>query len=108
VKYEDARAELASRCQQAYYNLGFERGHFAGMVDSSSPKQIGAPALRAFHRQISSAIAAAKLPRGKMVVALLDFTRAVARRAQLRIRSKPVKARGSGSPRELHNRRTAG
>jgi hypothetical protein len=78
VKYEDTRAELASRRQQAYYNLGFERGHFAGLVDSSSPKHMDAPALRAFRRQISSAVAEANLPKGKIVAALLDFTKAVA------------------------------
>jgi hypothetical protein len=76
ARYEDARTDLATRRAHSYYNLGYERGQFAGMAISSTSTETSGPALKAFHRWICLGISSVELPPHKIAAALLDVARA--------------------------------
>ena len=77
VRYEDARTDFACQREQAYYNLAYERGRFAGVAESSAAAGTSDPAVRAFQDQLCTAVAEAKLPKSKVAAALIDVARAV-------------------------------
>jgi hypothetical protein len=77
VRYEDARTEFTSLLEEAYYDLAFERGHLAGLAESSAATGTADPAVRTFQGHVWAAVAETKLPRAKVVVALIDVARAV-------------------------------
>jgi hypothetical protein len=77
IRYEDARTDFTSRTQRAYYNLGYERGRFAGLADSSAATGTSDPMMRAFQTQVCSAVAESELARSKVITALIDIARAV-------------------------------
>jgi hypothetical protein len=78
VRYEDARTEFTTLREQAYYNLGFERGRLAGLAESSAATGTSDPAVRAFQGLVCTAVAEVKLPKAKLVAVLIDVARAVA------------------------------
>lgn len=77
IRYEDARTNFAARREQTYFNLGYDRGHLAGLAESSAVSGTSAAAVRAFQGHVRSAVAQAKLPKTTVAAALMDVARAV-------------------------------
>ena len=77
IKLMDAKFEYTTRREQLYFDVGYERGHFAGLAESSAATGTSDPGVREFQRQLFLAVASAKLPKHKTAAALLDVARAV-------------------------------
>ena len=77
ITYEDARTDFAVRRERAFFNIGYERGHLAGLADTHEASARVDPAVRRFARDICHAVASSKVPMAEMAAALLDVARAV-------------------------------
>lgn len=76
IRLMDAKFDYTTRREQAFFNLGYQRGHFAGLVQSSAATGIADRVVRDFQHQLGLAVASAKLPKPKIAAALLDVARA--------------------------------